>query len=170
MNVYGDDLEDLDRTAQAVADVMRDIPGAADVQLRSPTGTPLLQVRLQLDRVASWGLRPMQVIDAMQVAYEGRVVGRSYQDERVIDVAVLLDPEHRRRPDDVAELPLRTPDGVIVPLRRVADLPGGADRLVSDAVGIEAVIVNGTVIRERGKDVVSPDGDLPGQLLRSRSR
>ena len=90
--------------------------GAADVQLRSPTGTPLLQVRLQLDRVASWGLRPMQVIDAMQVAYEGRVVGRSYQDERVIDVAVLLDPEHRRRPDDVAELPLRTPDGVIVPL------------------------------------------------------
>jgi N-acyl-D-aspartate/D-glutamate deacylase len=53
------------------------------------------------------------------------------------------------------------------PLRRVTDFPGGADRLISDAVGIEAVIVNGTVIREAGKDVVSPDdGELPGQLLR----
>jgi N-acyl-D-aspartate/D-glutamate deacylase len=56
------------------------------------------------------------------------------------------------------------------PLRRVSDFPGGADRLISDAVGIEAVIVNGTVIRQQGKDVVAPDGDLPGQLLRARSQ
>jgi Cu/Ag efflux pump CusA len=128
VNVYGDDLDELDRTAQAVAEVMKDVPGATDVQLRSPTGTPLLQVRLQLDRLASQGLRPMQVIDAMQVAYEGRVVGRSYQDERVIDVAVVLDPAERQRPDDVAELPLRTPDGVIVPLGRVADIRETAGR------------------------------------------
>ena len=122
VNIYGDDLDELDRKAQAVADVVRNVPGATDVQLRSPTGTPLLQVRLQLERLASWGLRPMQVIDAMQVAYEGRVVGRSYQDERIIDVAVMLDPASRQRPDDVAELPLRTPDGVTVPLGRVADI------------------------------------------------
>jgi len=56
------------------------------------------------------------------------------------------------------------------PLRRVADFPGGADRLVSDATGIEAVIVNGRVIRERGKDVVAADGDLPGRLLRGGAR
>jgi CzcA family heavy metal efflux pump len=128
VNVYGDDLDELDRTARAVAEVMKDVPGATDVQLRSPTGTPLLQVRLQLDRLASWGLRPMQVIDAMQVAYEGRVVGRSYQDERVIDVAVVLDPEERQRPGDVAELPLRTPDGVLVPLGRIADIRETAGR------------------------------------------
>jgi CzcA family heavy metal efflux pump len=122
VNIYGDDLDELDRKAQAVADVMQRIPGATAVQMRSPTGTPLLQVRLQLDRLASWGLRPMQVLDAMQIAYEGRVVGRSYQNERVIDVAVVLDPASRQHPDDVAELPLRTPDGAIVPLGRVADI------------------------------------------------
>lgn len=52
------------------------------------------------------------------------------------------------------------------PLRRVYDFPGGADRLVSDAIGIEAVIVNGTVIREQGVDQVDPEGELPGRLLR----
>jgi N-acyl-D-aspartate/D-glutamate deacylase len=52
------------------------------------------------------------------------------------------------------------------PLRRVRDLPGGADRLVSDAFGIEAVIVNGVLLRESGKDVLDPDGPLPGRLLR----
>jgi N-acyl-D-amino-acid deacylase len=50
--------------------------------------------------------------------------------------------------------------------RRVNDLPAGADRIISDAVGIDAVIVNGTVIRQGGQDQVTPAGPLPGQLLR----
>jgi N-acyl-D-amino-acid deacylase len=52
-------------------------------------------------------------------------------------------------------------------LRRVHDMPAGADRLVSDASGIEAVIVNGTVIRRDGKDAVDPQGALPGKVLRN---
>jgi N-acyl-D-aspartate/D-glutamate deacylase len=50
--------------------------------------------------------------------------------------------------------------------RRVYDLPAGADRLVSDATGIDAVVVNGTVIRQNGEDSVSADSALPGRLLR----
>ena len=49
--------------------------------------------------------------------------------------------------------------------RRVQDLPGDAERLVSDAVGIDAVIVNGVVLRKDNRDMVS-DADLPGRLLR----
>jgi N-acyl-D-amino-acid deacylase len=52
------------------------------------------------------------------------------------------------------------------PLRRVHDQPGGADRLVSDGLGIDAVIVAGTLVRRDGKDAVDPDGPLPGRLLR----
>ena len=53
------------------------------------------------------------------------------------------------------------------PLKRVYDFPGGADRLISEAEGIEAVIVNGTVIRRGGEDRVDPAGPLPGRLLRN---
>jgi N-acyl-D-aspartate/D-glutamate deacylase len=52
------------------------------------------------------------------------------------------------------------------PLRRVRDFPAGADRLVSDAHGIRAVVVNGVVIREEGRDAVDVNGPLPGRLLR----
>ena len=51
-------------------------------------------------------------------------------------------------------------------LRRVHDQPAGADRLVADAIGIDAVIVGGTLVRSDGKDAVDPDGPLPGRLLR----
>ena len=50
--------------------------------------------------------------------------------------------------------------------RRVYDLPAGADRLVSDATGIDAVVVNGTIIRQHGEDAVSAESSLPGKLLR----
>lgn len=53
------------------------------------------------------------------------------------------------------------------PLRRVWDFPGGANRLVSEASGIDAVIVNGTILRRNGSDAVAADGKLPGKLLRN---
>ncbi|MDP1841276.1 MAG: amidohydrolase family protein [Reyranella sp.] len=53
------------------------------------------------------------------------------------------------------------------PLKRVNDLPAGADRLVSQANGIDAVIVNGELIRRDNKDVFAANDKLPGRLLRS---
>jgi N-acyl-D-aspartate/D-glutamate deacylase len=53
------------------------------------------------------------------------------------------------------------------PLERVWDFPGGADRLVSGATGIDAVIVNGTILRRHNEDCLAADGPLPGRLLRN---
>jgi N-acyl-D-aspartate/D-glutamate deacylase len=52
------------------------------------------------------------------------------------------------------------------PVRRVFDFPAGADRLVADSTGIRTVIVNGTVVREQGRDAIASGGELPGRLLR----
>lgn len=52
-------------------------------------------------------------------------------------------------------------------VRRVFDLPSGADRLVSDAAGIEAVVVNGTLGRQSNRDLLNHSTSvMPGRLLR----
>ncbi len=51
-------------------------------------------------------------------------------------------------------------------VRRVHDFPGGADRLVADAFGMRAVIVNGVVLRENNESRLSPSDSLPGLVLR----
>ena len=122
VNIYGDDLEVLDQKAREIAAIMRSMKGAANVQLRSPAGAPFLQLRLNLERLAYYGLRPVDVIGAVQTAYAGHVIGRINRDDRVYDVSVILPPELRRQPDSVRALPLRTPDGRAITLGDVADI------------------------------------------------
>jgi N-acyl-D-amino-acid deacylase len=52
-------------------------------------------------------------------------------------------------------------------LRRVHDQPSGAARLVADASGIDAVVVNGALLRQDNIDVVDPAAALPGRVLRN---
>ncbi|NOR72150.1 MAG: MMPL family transporter [Methylomarinum sp.] len=122
VNIYGNDLNTLDRKAQTVAEIMRDIPGATDVQLRSPPGTPLLQVHLNLDQLALWGLQPAQVINTLQTAYESHITGKNIRGNRIYNVAVALAPELREQPQAIADLPIRTKDGSLIRLSQVADV------------------------------------------------
>jgi N-acyl-D-aspartate/D-glutamate deacylase len=73
----------------------------------------------------------------------------------------------RLAPGLVADVVVFDPGSVGAgPLRRVHDLPAGADRLVADAIGIDAVVVAGKILRRGGRDLLDPHGPLPGRLLR----
>jgi N-acyl-D-aspartate/D-glutamate deacylase len=73
----------------------------------------------------------------------------------------------RLAPGLAADLVVFDPDTVACDrVRRVHDFPAGADRLVADAIGVRAVLVEGVPIREAGRDAIEPDGKLPGRVLR----
>jgi CzcA family heavy metal efflux pump len=128
VNIYGNDLNALDEKASLLADIMRDIDGATNVQLRSPPGTPLLQINLDLDQLNYWGVLPVQIVDTLQAAYETRVVGKNIQGNKIYNVAVTLTPELRQQPESIAKLPIRTQDGTMVTLEQVADIRHASSR------------------------------------------
>ncbi|CAI8821874.1 efflux RND transporter permease subunit [Methylocaldum szegediense] len=145
VNLYGTDLDQLDRKAREVANLIRTIPGAVDIQLRSPPNTPQLQIRLKLYDLAGYGLRPLEVADALQTALQGRVVGSYYLDNRAYEVAVILPSELRRHPESVARIPLRTADGLIVELGQIADIrqvSGRYNILHKDGQRVQTVTAN----------------------------
>jgi CzcA family heavy metal efflux pump len=130
INIFGNDLDLLDKKAREVAKVLGTIVGATDIKVQSPPGTPQLTVRLKKESLDYWGLDPVSVIDAVRTAYAGDVVGQVYQGDRVFDVSVILDPRARRTIEEVGNLPLRNPAGMYVPLGELADIRETSGRYV----------------------------------------
>lgn len=122
VNIFGNDLDQLDREAQQVARALGHIHGATEVELQSPPGVPQVMVRLRQDDLARWGFDPVQVLDAIETAYSGAPVGQVYEGNRVFDVSVILAPDERHGVEEIGAVPLRGPDGNFVPLRQLADI------------------------------------------------
>ena len=122
VNVYGNDLAVLDRVARQVAEVLGGIGGASEVQVQSPPGMPQLSIKLRSEELARFGFRSVDVLDAVDAAYQGIIVGQVYEGNRVFPVAVILDPASRGDVTRVGELALRNAAGTYVPLRSLADI------------------------------------------------
>jgi CzcA family heavy metal efflux pump len=122
VSIYGDDLDMLDAKAREVARVMASVAGASDVKVKSPPGVPHIAVRLRRDRLAQLGYRPLEVLEAMQTAYQGTVVAQSYEGKRISDIAVILEERSRKDPETIGSLLLRNAQGSRVPLRQLADI------------------------------------------------
>jgi CzcA family heavy metal efflux pump len=122
VNVYGPDLDVLDGLGARVAKALNGVPGAAGVTLQAPAALPALSIRLRQDQLARWGLASVDVLDTIRTAYQGADVAQVYDANAVYGVAVILAEEARRSPLQIGALPLKTADGTIVPLGRVADI------------------------------------------------
>lgn len=122
VNLFGQDLDALDREAQEVARALAAVRGATDVQVQSPPGTPQIAVRLREADLQRWGFAAVDVLEAVRTAFGGETVGQIYDGNRVFDVSVILAPNERQSPDAVGALPLRNSGGTYVWLRQLADV------------------------------------------------
>jgi CzcA family heavy metal efflux pump len=122
VNVFGPDLDELDRVAYEIAAVARTVPGASDVQVQAPSGAPFLRVDLKPERLGQYGFTAADVLDTVETAYEGTTAAQVYDANKVIDLTVRLPPAERIDPEAIGELLVRTASGVTVPLKELATL------------------------------------------------
>lgn len=122
VDVFGDDLDQLDRAAKLIAAQLTATKGSADVQVKAPPGAPVLSVRLRPERLTQFGFRPLEVLDAVETAFQGATVAQMVRGNRIHDLAVVLAEEARREPEDVGNLLLANGDGLRMPLRELADV------------------------------------------------
>lgn len=153
VNIFGDDLNLLDEKAEEVAKVLSAIPGATDVQVKSPPGAPRVVVRLRSDRLLQFGYRPLEALEGIQTAFQGAVVAQIYEGNRVFDVAVILDETSRQDPERLGSLMLRNAQGVRLPLQELADieLSSGRFAILHDGARRRQTVTCNT----RGRDVAS---------------
>lgn len=145
INIYGQDLDALDRDAQAIAGILAGTEGGTDVAVQSPPGTPQLVIRLRPERLAVWGLQPLDVLDTIRTAYESVPVSQVYQGNRVIGVTVVLDSKAKDNITEVGKLPIINAEGRILRLSDIADITqenGRSKILHAGAKRIQTVTAN----------------------------
>jgi Cu/Ag efflux pump CusA len=132
------------------------------VKIAAPPGAPRMVVRLRPDRLMQFGFRPLEVLEAVQTAYQGDVVAQTYEGNKVFDVTVILEPAARQQPETIGDLLVGNSQGLRMPLNSLADvfLTAGRDTIRHDGARRRQTVT----CNPGGRDVASFVADAEKQI------
>ena len=169
VKVFGDDVDQVERVASAVAAALRAVPGTRNAFAERATGAFYLDVRTDRARAARYGVRIEDVNSAVETAVGGTTVSQTVEGRARYAIQVRYARDFRSDPDAVGSVLVPTSSSALVPLRELAELrfTQGPDMIRSEAgkvVGLVAVDVEGRGIVdyvERAKQYVAGNVELP---------
>ena len=119
VKLFGDDLDVLVEKAAEIEAVLRSIDGAADVATEQTTGQPVLEIRIDQDQIARYGVSAQSVLELVEAA-GGTTIGEVVEGQLRFPLVARL-PEHDRgSPEALAGMLITTPSGERIPLDRLA--------------------------------------------------
>ncbi len=120
LKIYGEELATLDRLAGQMKAVVGTVPGAADLSLEANKGKPQLVIKVNRDEAARYGINADEILEVVQAGIGGKTVSTVIDGIKRFDLQVRLDAAFRDSPQAIADIPIRTQTGALVPLSRVA--------------------------------------------------
>lgn len=122
VRVFGPDLAVLRDKAQEIAKSIDAIEGVVDLKVEPQVLVPQVQIRVNTEAAAQFGLTPGKIRQAVNTLINGRLVGELFQQQKVIGVVVWGEPRVRSDVNALRELRIETAFGSPVPLRDLADI------------------------------------------------
>ncbi len=152
VNIFGDNLDELDKAATSIGEVLGKVEGVVDLQVQHDAQTPAMTIALDAEALALHGLKAQDVLETVHAAYAGAPVGQTYAGTRKIDVVLILPDHLRHRIEQIGALMIGSPFGP-VPLREIARIGPAQGRF--------------TIHHEEGQRRVSVTFNVKGRDLRS---
>lgn len=121
IKIFGDDLETLRSSAAEVDAIVRSIPGSADVYTEQITGQPVLEILVDQDAIARYGVPAQHVLEVVE-AIGAKKIGEIREGQRRFDLAVRLKERYRRDTSAVGRILIPTASGERIPLARLATI------------------------------------------------
>lgn len=120
LKIYGEDLGTLERLSQAAKRIVESTPGAVDVSLEANRGKPQLVIRVDREAAGRYGISVEEVLEAVRTGIGGRAVSQVLDGVKRFDLVVWTGQDQRSSAEAIRSMPLRSADGALVPLSRVA--------------------------------------------------
>ncbi len=152
VKLFGDDFDVLVKKAHEIETVLKSIDGAADVSTEQITGQPMLQVKVNQNQIARYGVSVQAVLDLVE-SIGSKPLGEIVEGQIRFPLVARLPEQFRTSPEAVGEMLLATPSGQRIPLSRLAS--------------VEIVEGPSTITREWGQRRIAITTNVRGRDLGS---
>lgn len=153
IKIFGDNIRQLEQTAREIASVIRKVDGAADVYAEQITGAAYLDLEIDRDAAARYGIDVATIQETIEIGIGETIVGTTIEGRRRFPIRVRFSEEFRGSPEALGTIPVTSPQGAPVPLSelaRISKVEGPA------MIQSENGLLRGTVLLSvRGRDIGS---------------
>lgn len=120
VKLFGPDIQVLAQKGKQIEEIMRRTPGVADVKTDQAAGIPQLQIHIDRQAAARYGVSVGRISEIVRLAVGGEELTQVWNNQRSYGVFVRFPDALRGDPDSIANLMVDTPAGFQVPLSQVA--------------------------------------------------
>jgi cobalt-zinc-cadmium resistance protein CzcA len=120
IKIFGDDLTVLKDKAEAVSRVLGKVRGAADVNVEKVSGLAYLEIEIDRDKIARYGINVADVQDVVETAIGGKEASKVYEGQKVFGLAVRFPESSRNDVEPIRNILVASPNGALIPLGQLA--------------------------------------------------
>ncbi len=142
VKIYGTDLEVLDQKAHEVIDQLKKVRGVADEGILKKLGQPTLNIQIDRERAARYGINVNDIQAVIANAIGGAAVTNLLEDEKTFGIAIRLNEGSRNDVADIGHLLVDSQNGPSIPLSMAHSL--SIVKLVSATSPLNSVYVTVT--------------------------
>ncbi|MDH5385106.1 MAG: CusA/CzcA family heavy metal efflux RND transporter, partial [Candidatus Aminicenantes bacterium] len=149
VKIYGEDFEILKEKSIQIKNLIATVKGASDVQVEQFTDQNHIQIILQRNKIARYGVNISGIQETIEAAVGGITLGQIYEEQKRFDIFLRFEPEFRDDIDQIGNLLIRIPRGGHVPLKQLAS--------IEEAVGPRVIS------RENNKRFITIQSNIRGR-------
>ena len=122
LKIYGNDLDQLQKTAKEIVKVAKEIPGLEQTRMEQQGRIPQLRIEINRDKALRYGVNPGELNQELASLTGGEVVAQVYQEQRIYDLVIRFPQEWRSSAAQLENYYITTASGRTIPLKYVADI------------------------------------------------
>ncbi len=171
LKVYGPDLETIEQAGLELERALKTVPSvnASSVFYDRAVGAPYIEIRLNREAMARFGMSIGDVQEILQVAVGGMSLSNSVEGRERFPIRVRYARELRDNPEDLSRILIPAMNGVQIPLGEIADIQytKGAQMIRSENTFLTGYVIFDKVGNTAEVDVVEEAEDLLSQKMAS---
>lgn len=112
LKIFGDDLDTLRSVSEQLRQRLSAVSGIADLQIEKQVRVPQVQVVVDYDKAALYGVTPGSITEALESLINGKVVSQVIDESKRFDVVVRV-KDAERTTEGLQKLFIETPNGSV---------------------------------------------------------